>query len=299
MRVLVTGAGGFIGQHVLQRFDAAGWQVHGTSRHAAPAGCTGHRLDLLDDAARRALLGEVAPTHLVHLAWTTEPGRYWTDPRNHDWAVASLALLREFASHGGQHAFMAGSCAEYAWGGEVLRAGRTPLCPTTLYGTCKARAGEAALQAAAASAIACTWGRIFFPYGPGERTGRLLPSLIAPLLSGEPAATGPADRLRDLVYVEDLAEMIVLSAREKHHGAVDLCSGRATSIGEVAAAVAAETGGSELLRVGALPPRDGEPRRIVGSLDSLRALGWHGGVDLQHGIRRSVQWWRDRQVATA
>ncbi len=300
-RVLITGASGFVGQHAVRCFARAGWQVHGLARHAQPdtPGCQWHAGDMLDVGVHRPLLHRVAPTHLVHLAWTTQHGCYWSDPRNHDWVDASLALFKEFAHAGGRHAFMAGSCAEYDWSATALQTPGTPLRPATLYGRCKAALGQAAQDCATSLGIGFTWGRLFFPFGPGERAERLIPYLTHCLLSGETAATGPAQLERDFVYVEDLVDMIYLASERSHSGMLDLCSGVASSIGEVAEGIARRVGRPELLQLGRLRARAGDPDRIVGNGANLRALGWTPRFDLSQGLDRTVEWWRQKLAMKA
>ena len=110
-RILLTGATGFIGRHVLPRLKG---EVHAVTTRPPPAGDSvrWHRADLLSSAE---IVAEVRPEVLVHLAWYVEPGRYWTAPENIQWVEASLALLRAFAGAGGRRAVVAGTSAEYDW----------------------------------------------------------------------------------------------------------------------------------------------------------------------------------------
>ncbi|MDN3921587.1 NAD-dependent epimerase/dehydratase family protein [Roseateles violae] len=283
MRVLVTGAGGFIGQHLLARLQADGVEVHGIGRRSmvsTPA--TWHALDLFDDDARRTLLQRLRPSHLIHLAWTTAHGRYWQDPANQAWVAMSLALLRDFADAGGRHAVYAGSCAEDDWSGSGAP-------PASRYGRCKAALRLLACDLAEQLELSLAWGRIYFPFGPGEQGERLVPSIARRLLDGQPAPTGPAGLERDFVYVEDLAAMLALLSRCEHAGSLDLCSGEPTRIGDLAGALADLLGRRELLRLGELPGRPGDPQRLLGDAAGLRALGWDGGLGLAEGLRRSVR----------
>ena len=76
---------------------------------------------------------------LLHLAWATEHGAFWTSPDNVRWLEASLALLRAFVAGGGARAVVAGTCAEYSWSTEAdVLAEEAPLEPATLYGASKA-----------------------------------------------------------------------------------------------------------------------------------------------------------------
>ena len=128
-RVLVTGAGGFIGRHGIEPLRAAGYDVYAVFsnkpvRANEPAGVQARRVDLLDPAQIDSLIESVRPTHLLHFAWIATPGLYWTSAENYRWLEASQYLLRSFKEHGGKRAVMAGSCAEYDWSrvGDLPRA---------------------------------------------------------------------------------------------------------------------------------------------------------------------------------
>jgi len=289
-RVLVTGADGFIGRPLVARLRAAGAEVHALSRRGAPALAAAdvhrHRVDLFDAVARARLVAWLRPSCLVHLAWTTAHGRYWHDPANLGWVDATLGLLDDFAAAGGSRAFMAGSCAEYDWlDAPPLEARRTRLRPSTLYGRCKAETGRRALARAQQHGVRLAWGRIAFPFGPGEAPGRLVPSLVRALRAGEPACFGPADTARDFVPVGDLADMIALVLRASFHGALDLASGRLTEVGAIAGTLARLAGRPDLLRPGALPPRDGEPLRLPIEPHALRELGWRREPDIDGALQ--------------
>jgi len=78
--VLLTGATGFVGHHCLQPLLARSFTVHAvTAKASGPLfpDVQWHRVDLLDPAQVRGVLTAVRPTHLLHFAWYTEPGKYW------------------------------------------------------------------------------------------------------------------------------------------------------------------------------------------------------------------------------
>src|SRR5712692_3556187 len=137
-RILLTGASGFLGRHCLQQLAERGHEVHAISSKALRANqqlapqVQWHRADLLDTAQTASLLSAVKPSHLLHLAWYTVPGKYWTSIENFNWVQASLNLLQLFAEHGGERVVMAGTCAEYDWTNGWCSEETTPLRPTTV-----------------------------------------------------------------------------------------------------------------------------------------------------------------------
>ena len=137
-RVLVTGAGGFIGRQVVSELLRRGDEVHAADLPGSPSlDAVSHPVDLLDEPMVDELIPRVEPTHLVHLAWYAEHGKFWNSPLNLDWLKASEKLFRSFAAHGGKRAVFAGTCAEYDWSNSRLSEDATPSNPATLYGTCK------------------------------------------------------------------------------------------------------------------------------------------------------------------
>ena len=202
-RVLVTGAGGFVGRAAVAALRARGHEVHGVAR-TPPADVevdTWHGTDLLGSGACAALAGEVRATHLLHLAWTTTHGQYWTDPANLAWARATSELVEAFAAAGGSRAVVAGSCAQYAWNAAppasaLLSETRSARTPATLYGVAKETTGELLEAWSTIAGLSFASALLFFPYGPHEEPKRLVPSVARRLL---------ADRRRPSVRVRRCA----------------------------------------------------------------------------------------------
>jgi nucleoside-diphosphate-sugar epimerase len=287
-RVLVTGADGFVGRHALGPLVAAGLEVHGLSRRPQPTGgpVVWHRADLLDQAATAKVMARVLPTDLLHLAWETTHGRFWTDPRNLDWTAASLHLLRAFAEAGGRRIVLAGTCAEYDWtlAGEAPWAEDRPTAPATLYGAAKHALHGLAAAFAREAGLALAWGRIFLVTGPGEAPARLVPSLAASLVAGEPARTGPGNKLRDLMDTRDAGAAFAHLVTADLIGPVNVCTGVPVAIGEVARRLADLAGRPDLAAPGGLPARPGDPAFMVGSAARLAASGFRPAYDLDRTL---------------
>jgi nucleoside-diphosphate-sugar epimerase len=296
-RVLLTGAGGFLGSRALAALLEAGHEVHAVGRGEPPVNSAAvwHRVDLTDPPAAETFVREVGAERLLHMAWYVEHGRYWQAPENLVWVEATLRLLRAFVDGGGRRAVIAGTCAEYGWSLDRYSEATAPLEPATLYGVAKDATRRVAERFAVNAGIELAWGRVFTPYGPGEAPGRLLPSVIRPLLAGEAAPAPDGEQVRDLMYVEDVGGAFAAILDSQVQGALNVGSGRSTPIRELISVAAEAVGRPELIQWGALPRREGEPRELVADVGRLEhEVGFHPRVGLREGIERTVAWWRER-----
>jgi nucleoside-diphosphate-sugar epimerase len=301
-RVLLTGATGLIGSRAIAPLLEAGHVVHALIRGARPAGHPGgasvswHSVDLFDQETTRSAIAEIRAEKLLHFAWYAEHGSFWSGPENLAWVGATLNLVRDFHEAGGARAVLAGSCAEYEWRADtVCSEADTPLLPATLYGVSKRATHMVASAYAESVGLGLAWGRIFLCYGPGEDERRLVPSVIRALLSGREAEVGDGARRRDLMHVDDVARAFVALLDSSVLGAVNIASGEEISVAEVVGLIAQEVGRPELVRLGALPPGEGDPQRLVADVVRLLdKVGFERRVTLERGIRDTVAWWRAR-----
>jgi nucleoside-diphosphate-sugar epimerase len=297
-RVLITGASGFIGRCCLPGIAARAGLVHAVSRSGLPgfpAPVRAHAVDLLDARAAAGLVAEVRPTHLLHLAWFAKHGQFWASPENLRWVEASLNLLRAFAAHGGRRVVIAGSCAEYDWTGDGhCREGVTPLRPASLYGVCKDALRAVSEAYARTAGLSLAWGRVFFLYGPGEHPDRLVPSVIRSLLAGEPARCSDGTQRRDYLHVQDVAEAFVALLASDVTGPVNIGSGEGVPVAAIVRQIGASLKRPDLIRLGGLPARAGDPPLIEADTRRLREeVGWRPRLDLERGLTDAIRWWTD------
>lgn len=291
-RVLVTGAAGFVGRLAVKALRARGFAVHGVGR-AASAEADWHAADLLVPEERRALLAQVRPSHLLHLAWDAEPGRYWTSARNLDWAAATLDLAQAFAASGGRRFVGVGTCAEYAWGATRLDEATTPCRPATLYGAAKDGTRRILEAFAGQTAMRFAWGRLFYLYGPGERRGRLVPDALQALTAGTAFPTSHGLQRRDFLHVADAAAALAALVAGDVTGPVNIGSGTAIPVRTLLEGLAARIGGAEHLDFGARPLSPTEPPVIeAGTRILTETVGFRPRFDLARGLDDTVAWWR-------
>lgn len=298
-RLLLTGAGGFIGRHVPALLTARDFDVHAVSRQAhgnEPERVAWHRVDLLDPAAIDALVHEIRPSHLLHLAWYAEHGKFWTAGDNLDWVAATLRLARSFHAAGGKRLVAAGTCAEYEWKDECCDE-RTALRPSTVYGVAKNATRDILEAYSAASGLSFAWGRVFFPYGPGEQPSRVVAAAARAAIADEPIACSSGDQIRDFVFVEDVASAFAALVESRATGCFDIGSGEGIPLRTVLLTLEQLAGREGIMRLGELPQRD-EPASIVADARRLREeVGWRPSRGLQEGLERTLEWWRDATLA--
>lgn len=299
MRVLVTGARGLIGRWALPLLQAQGAEVHALSRTPPPqsGGVRWHSADLLALGRPEisALLASVRPTHLLHLAWYTEHGRFWNAPVNLDWAAASALLVHGFFEAGGTDLVTAGTCAEYTWNEQPCDDQVGPTRPLTLYGVSKLRLWRTVERYAAEAGARAVHARIFHLYGPGEPPARFIPSIVRACLAGTDAVMSHGRQRRDLLHVRDAAGALVALLCSAATGAVNVGSGVTLTLAEVAQAAAAAAGRPELLRIGGHPAAPGDPELLIPVLVRLHeATSWRPSIPLEAGLSECVAWWRGR-----
>jgi nucleoside-diphosphate-sugar epimerase len=307
-RVLVTGAGGFIGRWSLAPLRARNFEAHAVlaPRHpAAPgallAGATVHQADLLDPEAIDKLIALVRPTHLLHFAWIATPGVYWTSAANGRWLLSGVHLAQRFFASGGQRAVMAGSCAEYDWSRvTVCQEASSPLADTaviapTPYAAAKLDMHRRLASLGQKSGASTAWGRIFFQFGPGEPVSRLVPTVVRSLLAGRAALCTPGTQVRSFLHVADVAEAFVALLDSPVQGAVNIGSGHPVSVASLIDVIAVQIGRTDLVRLGAKPLPAGEPPMLVPDVSRLTSeVCWQPRFDLHAAVADTIAWWREQ-----
>lgn len=295
MRLLVTGATGLVGRHVVEAAaDNPDIELVVSARSAPPAGAAAARFvaaDLSDAEAAGALVRSVRPTHVIHAAWETRHPTYWEDESNFLWSAATARMAGVFAEVGGRRFVQLGSCAEYDWSFGHCVEGETPSRPATLYGREKL-AAFGAVQAAAQGRFEAVEGRIFIVFGPDENPARFIPTICRAHLRGEIPSLGSGRQWRDLLYAKDAAQALLALTREGGPvGSVNVASGEAVPLAEAAIILARLAGASET-GLGRQADRPGDPDRLTAAADRICSTGWSPNYSLEEGLAETLQWWR-------
>ncbi len=301
MRILVTGAAGFIGSHLVRLLVREGHSVCAVLQPKRSAerlaDCIDQvrvfSIDLNDCQAVRSMTSEVLPECAIHLAWYAVPGKYLGAPENLDCVSATIALAGALASVGCRRLVAAGTCSEYDGDYGFLSEEITPLRPRSFYGVCKNAAREILQAYCEKMGMAFAWTRIFLLYGPQEAEVRLVPSVILALLSGQTAKCTHGEQIRDYLHVEDVASAIWAVARSHLTGPVNIGSGDPVKVRTVVETIARLLHGEENVALGALAIDPQEPPLLLADVRRLASeVGWKPSLSLEEGLAKTCEWWR-------
>lgn len=293
MRILLTGATGFIGAHVARALVARGVEVHGMTLPGAPRDRLGevaarlelHEGDLGDAAWVRHEIRSISPEAAIHLAWYAEPRAYLRAvPENLASLRGGINLLEALAE--------GGSCRRVVLAGTCLENLATP--EPTIYAAAKSAQHGLALGFAARSMTAAC-AHIHYLYGPWEDERRVVPMVTRSLLRGEAIDVTDGAKSRDYLHVADVAEAVCRIAESELSGRVDICTGTPVTLRDVFEEIARATGRADLLRIGARMDAESDEWPATGDPSALLTTGWQPKYDLPRGIKDTTDWWSARE----
>jgi len=291
---LVTGGAGFIGSHLCDLLHASGCVVHSVSRR--PMGASfAHRhwqVDLTDAAATRDLVNSTRPDYVFHLAshvWGA-PDLAHVLPTFHSNLHTTVNLLTAIAEAGCRRFIVTGSLVE-----PDSRSGEG--VPSAPYAASKWASSDYVRMFHALYQLPGAIARVFMVYGPAQRDEtKLIPYVIGRVLRGEVPDITSGSRLIDWVYVDDVAQGLarMAVAPDIAGRTVDLGSGSLISTAELVEKVCELMGGKLRPRFGAIPDRPMEPTRAARIDETFRMLGWFPQTSLADGLRRTIEWYREK-----
>ncbi len=290
-RVLITGAGGFIGSALCRRLSGLGAEVHGVSR--APQQGDGAiakwwQGDMADSAAVREIVASVRPQQVFHLA-SLVSGTHNIDavlPMFKANLLSTVNLLIATTEAKCERVIVAGSLDEPAAGDQEV-----PLSP---YAAAKGASTAYARMFHALYGTPVVVARLFMVYGPGQKDlSKLIPYVISSLLLNRSPRLGDGSRPVDWIYVDDVVDGLLAcsESREVIGSSIDIGSGELRTIREIVEQIARLSESQVEPTFNALPERPLERVRRADAEDTRRRLGWSAKVSLEDGLRRTIEWY--------
>lgn len=298
MRALVTGAGGFVGGHLVAALLGGGNEVFaGALDGAAPrGGAEGARWLALDVTSRESLAAAVDEARadvVFHLAGQSSVAGSFADPVGTWEANATGTLRLAEALEGGTRLVLAGSAEVYGAVPEAEQPIREerPLAPSNPYAASKAAAEMACVAAARARGVHAVIARSFNHTGPGQDPRFALPSWarqIAAVRAGRGGTTlrvGNLEARRDLLDVRDVVRAYIRLAEAGEAGAAyNVCSGTALSM-RAALDLMVEVSGAEVaVEVDPERVRPIDTPLLMGDPSRIQALGWSAEIPLRRTL---------------
>jgi UDP-glucuronate 4-epimerase len=310
MKIVVTGAAGFIGSHTAERFAALGHEVVGIDAftdyysrawkesNAADIKSKGVQLARLDLAVDDLTAVLHNTDFIFHLAG--QPGISATTPldtyiRNNILATNQLlAASRQLPT---LKCFV-NICTSSVYGAHATDSEETPPKPTSYYGVTKLAAEQLALAYQREQGFPACSLRIFSVYGPRERPEKLYPKLIRSILTGEPFPLheGSEHHSRSYTFVNDIIDgfVTVLQQPETAVGQIfNIGSDVEMTTGEGIRIIEEIMGQKANVKI--MPKRPGDQLRTCANIEkAARLLGYKPKTRLEDGLRAEVDWYREK-----
>lgn len=306
-KVLVTGAGGFIGAslirallargdkvHVLRRPDSILWRLKKVENQLIS-----HEEEINNNQAILKLIQEIKPDQIFHLA------QYGCNPGEND-----PAMVRKVIIEGAGTIFDAcsqvptvksivniGSALEYGNKTVTMREDMK-LEPATAYGCAKAWATFYGQHLARQKNTPITTLRPFFVFGPWQPEARFMPAVILACLRGQKPQISNLKNTRDFIFVEDVVSALILAADKPVPGTViNIGTGKQMTLKRAAEVILKNTGTKLKLETG-LVGRSFDKNNAVWRADISQAkklLGWEPKFSQEEGIIKTIKWFNENQ----
>ena len=291
-RILVTGAGGFVGAAVADLAARQEHQVTALVRNPSSPRiltlkerCAIAVADLADRAAVTAALAKARPEIIIHSAWEGVGGPTRAGDIQLDNIRTTVGLLDAAVAAGASRFIGIGSQAEY--GRHDRRIDESAATePFLLYGAAKLSACHLTRQRAADAGMGFAWLRLFSPYGPGDNPDWLIPSVATQIIEGRAPRTSPGTQKWDYLHILDCAQGILAAAlTDSAQGVFNLSSGRATSVRSIVERIRDLACPRLALTFGDIPFGPNQIMHLEGDCSRLTAAtGWTPSITIEDGL---------------
>lgn len=295
MKILVTGASGYIGPHLCRRLCSSCADVHAVSRSARSIGGEGFHLwfgDLTEISTVRGIFSAVQPDLIYHLSGHAAGGRelQLVLPTLHSNLITTVNVLTVAAEAGCGRIILAGSLEE-------PDPQNPESVPSSPYAASKWASSAYARMFYRLYNTPVVNLRIFMTYGPGRQDNqKLVPYVISSLLKGESPKLGSGRRNIDWVYIDDVVDALIAAAYAPNveGRTIDVGSGAVLSIHAVVQRLVHILNSQVTPQFSTVPDRPLEQVRTANIENTYRVLGWKPKTSIEEGLKNTVEWYREQ-----
>jgi nucleoside-diphosphate-sugar epimerase len=300
MKLLVTGATGFIGQHLVSKLIEQGHIVLAVSRSAASLSTSDYTdklfylqssLKLENNAIERIM--EFEPEVLIHLAWEKIPDfSFETSFENLQNQITFFRNLFSIVSL--KKIIVTGSCWEF--NKKIGVCAESDICVSSNYFTWAKNSLRDFLQFECLQKnLNFIWTRVFYVYGPKQRKGSLIPSVIDNIQNGLVPELKTPSNSNDFIYVDDVADgLIQFAVKDVPSGIYNLGSGESVPIIDVVSKIEILLHDEETLTRALLKNTTHSSFKDIDfcadMVKTFTTLNWHPQTNLASGIEKSINY---------
>jgi nucleoside-diphosphate-sugar epimerase len=289
-KILLTGASGFIGEHVYSALFALGAQVYGVSRKKQEKNekIMWSQADLSKQEDVERVVSLVKPDIIIHLAGEVTGSRDMSvvRPTFKNIATSALNLLEIVTQKNIKRLILVGSMEESVGGNEM---------PGSPYSAAKMTASLYAKLFYTLYKTPVVTLRLFMVYGPNQKdASKIIPYTINSILDSKSLSFSSGRRKVDWIYIDDVVRAIVasVSANGIEGKTIDIGTGVYTSIRDVIKTVASKMKYNENLGFGKLPDRIFEKETKANINLAEMYLRWKAQIVISVGLEKTIKWHR-------
>lgn len=300
--VLITGASGFIGSHLVRRLNSENANIHIIARAGSDLwriadlikGITVHRADIRDFDKIFLCINNAKPDYVFNMA------AYGVDARQTNYSVAvdtnikgTMNLLNALIPLGCKKFVNIGTCMEYGDKKEIIRED-CHLEPFNIYGSTKASATILSHQIAAENNIDIVTLRAFGVFGEYEGSHKFFPHIILSLLNQTDVNLTGCAQYRDYCYIENVVDGLLSAALNEtlKNEIFNIGTGMIYPLKYYVDQIYEKMNISSKPRYGVIPYRTGEVWKPHPDVSKIKtALNWTPRIEFNEGLDKTIQWY--------